>query len=264
MAPASGRVPGTDRHRAVLAEAAMGLPTGVTLRTIDGPERVPPPRTAIILAGGLGEHVEVPPGLGPDPLVVAADSGVHLAQRLDLPIDLVVGDLDSVLPEALARARDAGAVVEVHPTDKDASDLELAIEAAIRHPGVDRLVVLGLHGGRIDHHLANVLLLASARWRDVHVEAHGAEGLVAVVHDRVVLRAAPGALCTLLAVGGPATGVRTEGLRWPLEGHDLPFGTGWGLSNEFVAPEATISLTGGTLLAIVPEEPGGAGATVAP
>jgi thiamine pyrophosphokinase len=240
----------------------MGLPAEVTPRTHDGSRATPSARTAIVLAGGLGEHVEVPPGLGPTPLVIAADSGVHLGQRLDLAIDLVVGDLDSVRPDALERARAAGAVVEVHPADKDASDLELAIEAAIRHPGVGRLVVLGLHGGRIDHHLANVLLLASPRWRDVRVEAHGAEGLVAVVHERVTLRAEPGALCTLLAVDGPATGVRTDGLRWQLDGHDLPFGTGWGLSNEFVAREATVSITGGTLLAIIPREPGRGGATV--
>jgi thiamine pyrophosphokinase len=208
-------------------------------------------RTAIVLAGGDTPYAEVPADVGPGPLVVAADSGVHLAQRLGLAIDLVVGDLDSVHPDALERARRAGAVVDAHPADKDASDLELAIESAAER-GAERLVVLGLHGGRVDHHLANLLLLASPRWRALRIEAHGVEGRLVVVHDHVELRAEPGALCTLLPVGGPALGVRTTGLRWTLHGEDLDPGTTRGLSNVFDSPVATVSITGGTLLAVLP------------
>jgi thiamine pyrophosphokinase len=241
----------SNLHRAMPAEGAMGVPPGEVHRAPDGGPAGPPRRTAVVLAGGATPHAEVPADVGPAPLVVAADSGVHLAERLGLVIDLVVGDLDSVEPDALDRARRSGAVVEAHPADKDASDLELAIEAAAVR-GAERLVVLGLHGGRVDHHLANLLLLASPRWRVLRIEAHGVEGRMVVVHDHVELRAEPGSLCTLLPVGGPALGVRTTGLRWALEGDDLDPGTTRGLSNVFEASVATVSIAGGTLLAVLP------------
>ncbi len=57
---------------------------------------------------------------------------------------------------------------------------------------------------------------------------------------------------SLLAVGGPATGVVTQGLRWPLESEALETWQARGLSNQFSSPVATINLTSGTLLAVIP------------
>jgi thiamine pyrophosphokinase len=236
----------------------MGLPAHATDVAPEprAPGR-PDPRVAVVPAGGAPDDVGLPDDVGPGPLVVAADSGVHLARRLGLAPDVVVGDLDSVHAEQLAAVVAAGAVVEEHPADKDASDLELALDAAIAR-GATRVVVLGLHGGRLDHHLAGLLLLASPRWRDVRIEGHGDAGRVVVVHDRADLTGRVGDLCTLLPVGGTAVGVTTDGLRWPLRDDDLAPGTTRGLSNVFAAGRATVSLTAGTLLAILP--PAGAGA----
>jgi len=48
------------------------------------------------------------------------------------------------------------------------------------------------------------------------------------------------------------TGVRTTGLRWALEGETLEAGSSRGVSNVFAAPEATVSLESGVILAIRP------------
>jgi len=78
--------------------------------------------TAVVLAGGD----PVAPGLrGLLPegaTVIAADSGLHQAKLLGIEVDVVVGDLDSVEPAALALAEAAGARVERHPTAKDETD----------------------------------------------------------------------------------------------------------------------------------------------
>ena len=115
-----------------------------------------------------------------------------------------------------------------------------------------RIRVLGAAGGRFDHFLANVLLLAAPRYATRQVDAFVAGAHVVVVRERVDLRGRPGALCSLLPVGGPATGVLTEGLRYPLVRETLLPGSTRGVSNEFLDHDAAVSLETGVLLAVSP------------
>ena len=133
---------------------------------------------ALVFAGGDA----IPRGLGElldrDRLVIAADSGLDHAHSLGFHADLVVGDLDSVDPDVLRAAREQGTEIELHPAEKDSTDLDLALEAA-RARGAIRVTVVGGNGGRLDHLLANVLLLAAAALlgpRDRRAHAAGARG----------------------------------------------------------------------------------------
>jgi thiamine pyrophosphokinase len=211
--------------------------------------RAPSATTALVFAGGDPPSPEA--GLPTADLVIAADSGLEHAQALGVAVDLVIGDLDSVAPGALDEAIAAGVAVERHPTAKDASDLELALDAALDR-GVTAVHVLGIGGGRFDHFLANVLLLASPRYRSARVDARIGDAEVTVVRERVELVGAPGRLCSLLPLGGPAEGVVTEGLRYPLHRELLPPGTTRGVSNEFLDHLAAVSLDAGVLVAVVP------------
>src|SRR4051794_20814395 len=74
--------------------------------------------------------------------VIAADGGVRHAGPLGLTIDLWVGDGDSIGEEALAALEASGIPVERSPRDKDESDTELAIHAAIRR-GKEDVLILG-------------------------------------------------------------------------------------------------------------------------
>ncbi|HEX6311497.1 MAG TPA: thiamine diphosphokinase [Acidimicrobiia bacterium] len=213
----------------------------------------PPPTTALVFAGGDPVPVSVvqrlPHG---DVLVVAADSGVEHALALGQHVDLVVGDLDSADPEVLATAEKAGAVVEQHPAEKDQTDLELALRAAAAR-GATRIVVVGGYGGRLDHFLANALALAGNASDGVAVEWVTGDALLTVVRGHTVLTGKPGDLCSLLAVGGPARGVRTRALRYPLDGDDLAPGSTRGVSNELTGPVAEVWVEHGTVLAIQPD-----------
>ena len=127
-------------------------------------------RTIIILSGG---------GPGPSPdrlpqayLIIAADSGLALADGLGLAVDVVVGDLDSALPADLDSARKAGAVIEPHPADKDATDLDLAMTAAIER-GAERVVVVGGGAGRLDHLLGVATLGLGFIWIAFDSEKRG-------------------------------------------------------------------------------------------
>lgn len=209
------------------------------------------PRTIVAVAGGDPVPSHVARALPADAMVIAADSGLTVATALGLTVDLVVGDLDSVEPRALARARAAGVEVEQHPADKDRTDLALAMDAAITR-GADRIVVVGGHGGRLDHGLANALLLAAPAYADVDVVAHMGDATIRVVRTAATVSGTPGELVSLLPVHGPAHGVTTDGLLYPLRGEDLPIGSSRGVSNEFARPEARVQVESGVLLAVQP------------
>jgi thiamine pyrophosphokinase len=181
--------------------------------------------------------------------VIAADSGLDHAARLGRAVDLLVGDLDSVTPTALAAARAGGTDVERHPADKDATDLELALAAAVRH-GAGRIVVVGGGGGRIDHLLANAMLLASPAWSDVDVEWWVDSARLLAVRHEATITGAVGDILTLLAVGEPADGVTTTGLEYELTDDVLLASSTRGVSNLFREETATIRVRNGVVLAI--------------
>ncbi len=172
---------------------------------------------ALVFAGGDPPDPRWPATLPVDAWIVAADSGLEHVHALGRHADLVVGDMDSVSPSALERAVAAGTVVERHPADKDATDLELALDAAKR-AGATRVTVIGAGGGRLDHFLANALLVAAPAWAGFELHALIGDAHIAVVRDTITLGGRPGSIVSLLPVGGAAGGVRTTGLRWPLAG----------------------------------------------
>jgi len=205
---------------------------------------------AVVFAGGDPVPETVRPLLPDRALVVAADSGLHLARRLGVTADLLVGDFDSADPEAVHAAVAAGARVERHPADKDATDLALALDAVLRLGRSPVLIVGGAGWDRLDHLVANFLLIASPRYAPLRLRWWVKGARVAPVHDRLDLTGEPGDRVTLLAVGGPATGVTTTGLRWPLLGETLVPGSTRGVSNQLTAASAAVSVETGVVMAV--------------
>lgn len=179
-------------------------------------------------------------------LVVAADGGTVHLERWGIAPHVVVGDLDSLSPEA--RTRLAGRPVERHPAAKEKTDTELAVERAIAS-GADEIVVVGALGGpRADHTLANTLLLAcDGRLRIVRGPLS-----MRVIRggERATIERPAGEIVTLLAIGGDASGITTDGLRYPLRGETLRLGSSRGVSNEVASRPAGVSVRSGVLLVI--------------
>lgn len=201
--------------------------------------------TVVVLAGGPSSHAGL--ALPEGATLIAADGGAELARELGLEVDLAVGDFDSASEEAVARA----ARVERHPAEKDATDLELALAAALRLEP-ERILVVGGAGGRLDHLLGGLLLLASDAYAGVRVDAQLDAAAVHVVRSERALAGEPGELISLFAVHGPAHGVVTDGLVYPLRGETLEPGSSRGVSNAFAEPQARIALGDGVLLAVRP------------
>jgi len=208
-----------------------------------------PPRSELDLAWpGWDDGIEA---------VIAADGGARHAAALGVAIDLWVGDGDSIGGDALAALAAAGVPLERSPQDKDESDTELAIRAALRL-GHDGVLILGALGGRIDHALANIGLLAMP-------ELAGKEAAILDGHSRTELIRAPGPdgepaerflpgrpgdLVSLLPLGPGVEGVTTRGLAYPLVDEPLPAGHARGLSNVRSVSDAAVIVRHGLLLVV--------------
>jgi thiamine pyrophosphokinase len=212
-------------------------------------------RTIVVVAGGapLAPRLRaVLAGVEPEAMTIAADSGIDLALELGRTVAVAVGDFDSVTPTGMAAVVEAGAEVVRHPITKDATDLELALDVAVAR-GADRITVVGGHGGRLDHLLANVAVVSSPRYARVRMAAHLGDALVTILHGSGELHGSPGELVTLLPQHGPAIGVTTAGLAYPLRDEDLAPGTSRGVSNLLTGQVASVRLRAGIVAAIQPD-----------
>lgn len=185
-----------------------------------------------------------------DPYLLAADGGANIAALYGVRPQRVVGDMDSVTPALLADLEARGVDIVRHPAAKDETDLELALlDAAAR--GCDPIIVIGAVGGRLDHTLANVYLLALPELEDRTVRLVAGREEVMLLRPGVhTVAGMAGDTVSLLPIGGPAAGVRTSGLAYPLHAESLHFGPARGVSNVMLGATAEVTLESGWLLLI--------------
>jgi len=190
--------------------------------------------------------------------VIAADGGARHAGPLGVTLDLWVGDGDSLGETALAALAAAGVPIERSPTDKDKTDLELAVDAALAR-GAQAIVVVGALGGdRVDHALANVALLARDDLvgrptvlldRRARVSLMCAPDLAGAA-TRSVLVGQPGSTVSLLPFGADVSGVTTDGLVYSLDDETLLLGSARGVSNVIARAGASVTVRRGLLLMV--------------
>jgi thiamine pyrophosphokinase len=205
---------------------------------------------AVIFANGLlPDETTARSLLHPDDLFIAADGGARHALRLGVKPAWLVGDLDSLDRDEVDELAAAGVGIRRYPPEKDETDLELALRAAIEYD-CNPIIVTAALGGRMDQALANLylLLLPELGGRDVRLD----DGIVEAwwIRGEGRVAGAAGDLVSLLPLLGPAQGITTEGLRYPLGGETLYPHHSRGISNEMAGNAARILIEQGILLCV--------------
>ena len=210
------------------------------------------PRCVIFTAGdqhGIEKH-EI--GLRHDDFVICCDAGYRLAQRLGVRPDLLLGDFDSytgALPEDIP--------VQRYIRDKDDTDTVIAVRYALEH-GYDSILLVAATGGRLDHLLGNLQILAF-----ISEKAPGTAAEILGSHERVWLldggslsiQGKPESTFSVLCHSDTATGVTITGARFPLENATLTNAFPLGVSNRIgEGREVTVSVESGILFVILRKE----------
>ncbi len=207
-------------------------------------------RAVIFANGEVGDTEFARSQLEPNDLIVAVDGGLVYAISAGVTPAIIVGDLDSAPSELVQIAERRGAEILRHPVRKDQTDLELALDLP-QIESADEIVVLGALGGRLDHALANILLLArdyNGTKPPIRLLAPGYE--LCVAGHRLTLIGSPGDLVTLIPISAQVTDISTDDLEYPLRGESLARGSSRGVSNVMTLSEATISRGEGILLVV--------------
>lgn len=180
-----------------------------------------------------------------DDTVVAADGGLLLARRLGREPQLLVGDGDSLAPAVMAACTVPRYPLPVKKDDTDT----LAAARLIAAQGFTQALLLGGWGGRLDHALANLGVLAY--WQEAGVQAcladeHGLAWLMTPGTQRLDPHEYAG--FSLLPFGDIATGVTIRDAVYPLTDATLRHAFPVGVSNEFCEKPVEITLKTGRLL----------------
>lgn len=207
-------------------------------------------KSAVIFVNGI---VPVPTRVAPlvksAELLIAADGGLLHALTIGITPHILIGDLDSVTNDEISRVSESGGEIHRFPAEKDETDLELAVEYAIKS-GVKRITLIGALGGRTDHLLANIMLLTDQRYAGLDMRLIDGQEELFLIREQGVVNGMVGDLVSLLPISESVLGVTTYGLRYPLKDAALFRWKTRGISNEMLSSTAEIWLRSGLLLCI--------------
>lgn len=183
-------------------------------------------------------------------IVIAADGGLRHAESLGLKVDILIGDLDSVLEEEKINLSDQGASLHEFPGAKDETDLELALMHAAKS-GAKAIVVLGAVGGRLDMSLANIFLLTHPQLAGIQVELWDDYQTAWLLRPPGGdISGQPGDTVSLIPLLNGATNISTTNLSYALKDSALHAGEVRGVSNILTDGNAHVDLGGGTILVV--------------
>lgn len=184
-----------------------------------------------------------------DDYVICADGGAKHALMLGITPHLVVGDLDSIDENTYANLFGSITQFEKYPSEKDESDLELALVKAL-DLNPEEIMIWGALGKRVDHFYANLMLLTLPLSRNIRTKLIDEEHEIYVIDKGTELKGDIGDYLSLFPLSSQVSGIRTQGLKYPLKGETLKLGPTRGLSNEFTGNIAQVSFDDGLLLVI--------------
>lgn len=196
-------------------------------------------RAVIIANGYIKDYDFYRAIVAPSDFIVCANGGARIAVALGLRPQVVIGDLDSIDDSLQARLQEEGCQLIVHPARKDETDAELAIKYALAQ-GAQEILILAALGGRLDHALANVLLLAMPDLEGIRARIVDERNEVLLARDEITIEGRVGDLVSLLPLTGDVTGIYTEGLEYALQDGFLRLGLARGISNVMTAPKAKV------------------------
>lgn len=206
-------------------------------------------RIIIFANGNLPNLEKARQLIRPDDFILCADGGTRHAVALGLTPNVIVGDMDSVTEEERRKMKEMDVEIIQHPTDKNETDLELAINHALTlNPS--QILILAALGGRMDQTLANIALLSNLQLATFNIKLTDGVEEIFFCRDQVQVEGRSGDIVSLIPWQGKVTGVFTENLRWHLHYETLYPDKTRGISNAMTANVATVSITSGLLLVV--------------
>lgn len=191
---------------------------------------------------GAGVYDGQLPAYEKDILYISADAGILKCRELGIVPDIAIGDFDS-----LGSVPEEQNVVRL-PVEKDITDMDAAVEEAVAR-GCGEIHIYGGAGGRPDHTLANISLVARLSTMNIKPFMYG-EGYVftAITNGEITVCGEKGKTLSVTAFSDRCTGVNIKNLKYTLDDGVLENTFALGVSNSFTDKKAYVGVEKGTLI----------------
>lgn len=197
---------------------------------------------------GAGENYGLDFTPSANDFVIAADAGIRYLEECGINADLVIGDFDSLND------------IPTHPNtmtlspEKDDTDMLAAVREGIKAGYSDFHIYCGM-GGRIDHTIANLQVLAYLSENGMRGFLFGKDSIITTItNQKISFGEIPSGYISVFSHTEKAEGVYLRGLKYELTDAVLTNTFPLGVSNEFIGKKSSISVGIGTLLVVFPKE----------
>lgn len=203
---------------------------------------------AVVIAGGSPPSIELLKDELRQPcILICADSGANCLFDYNIFADYLIGDFDSIKPEALLFFQNSECIIEKHPIEKDDTDTQLALLKAVELE-VKSIVFLGCTGSRLDHTFGNIGLLIQCINLGIQACIRDDKNTIWLTDKPIAILGKAGEYFSLLAYGDDVKGLSIQGAKYNLQSYDLRLGSNLTLSNEFVENKVDVIFSNGILL----------------
>ncbi|MGN0703555.1 MAG: thiamine diphosphokinase [Lentihominibacter sp.] len=191
----------------------------------------------------LGEFIDS------DDFIICADGGYDKAAGSGIVPDLIMGDFDSLS----CHVPDNIDVIRFNP-EKDYTDLDLALKYC-KEQSEENVYIIGGIGGRLDHTVANLQLLSHyCNSFKKLVLMDGRNKCFALRSDtphETVIPSEPDSYLSIFSLSETCRIKSFSGVKYTLADYTLTRNFPLGVSNEFIAENAVLSIENGTLLLVI-------------
>lgn len=201
-----------------------------------------PPETKICHIVGASPDLQLPVCAQPDDLIIAADGGYQSCIQQKIKPDFLIGDFDSLneVPDFTNTF--------TFPKEKDDTDMWLAIQTGIKQ-GYSCFFLYGGTGGRLDHTLANIQILAALSDQQMQGYLLDQEMVLTIIQNAsLCLPPRNSGTLSVFSYEKEARGVSLSGLKYCIKDAILTNRHPLGISNERTGEEAFIEVKDGCLI----------------
>lgn len=183
--------------------------------------------------------------------IIGADKGCNVLYKYNVEPQLIVGDFDSGSLEAVKYFEDKGIEIKKFSTHKDYTDTHLAYNLAKEIEGVEKIVILGATGSRIDHFLGNIGLFLNSEEDNVKLEIIDDHNILFLGKSGDKIKKINGKMLSFHAISEKVEEFSIKGAKYELEKYDLKLLEPRAISNEFLDTDVEISFKKGRVLVII-------------
>lgn len=178
--------------------------------------------------------------------ILCADGGANYAYKIGLLPQIIIGDMDSILPEVKEYFTQKNVAFRKFPRRKDFTDTQLVLTMAAEM-GASDILLLGTLGKRLDHTLSNLYGGIEMAQKGIKITHLSPLGTIHLVNKELEIIGKSGDLVSVLALSEQANGVTVQGFEYPLDHVVLEKKAPYAISNVLLERRGMISVEEGVL-----------------